>query len=122
MKTKPTLLTTDIQSDSVTLALSLDADIVYFSGHFTQFPLLPGVTQIDWAVHYAREYLNLSGLFQGIEVVKFQEPIYPNTQVILTLEWDESKEKLTFRYTSAHEHESSPKVHASGKIKLRSAT
>ncbi|ELO1811309.1 3-hydroxyacyl-ACP dehydratase [Vibrio fluvialis] len=115
-KRKPTLLATDIQPSQATLSLRVDADILDFSGHFPQFALLPGVSQIDWAIFYACELLSTPDQFKGMEVIKFQEPILPDMEVTLTLNWDADKQKLAFQYRS--ERDSHPVVHSSGKMKL----
>ncbi|WP_180937194.1 ApeI family dehydratase [Vibrio fluvialis] len=115
-KRKPTLLATDIQPSQATLSLRVDADILDFSGHFPQFALLPGVSQIDWAIFYACELLSTPDQFKGMEVIKFQEPILPDMEVTLTLNWDADKQKLAFQYRS--ERDGHPEVHSSGKMKL----
>ncbi|ENH7109624.1 3-hydroxyacyl-ACP dehydratase [Vibrio fluvialis] len=116
IKRKPTLLATDIQPSQATLSLRVDADILDFSGHFPQFALLPGVSQIDWAIFYACELLSTPDQFKGMEVIKFQEPILPDMEVTLTLNWDADKQKLAFQYCS--ERDGHPVVHSSGKMKL----
>ncbi|MDB1123261.1 ApeI family dehydratase [Vibrio algarum] len=113
MKRKPQVLSHVIENHSVTLALKVDRDIQDFEGHFPTFPLLPGVTQIDWVLYYAEYYLNLSLPFIGMEVIKFQEPILPEAIVNLQINWDETKGKLQFTYTSAQ-----TTTHSTGKIKL----
>ncbi|AMF98761.1 3-hydroxyacyl-ACP dehydratase [Vibrio owensii] len=115
-KRKPTLKQVDIDNHIATIKMRVDADILDFQGHFTHFPLLPGVTQIDWALFYAVEYLNTPTLFKGMEVIKFQEPILPDMCVSLTLSWDAEREKLAFKYTSISGEQTV--VHSSGKMKL----
>ncbi len=115
-KRKPSVLSSVVEDNQATLQLLIDSDLLDLKGHFTHFPLLPGVTQIDWAVHYAQEMLGVTPHFQGMEVVKFQEPIRPNTQVTLSLNWDNTKEKLAFSFTSEREGETVK--HSSGKLKL----
>lgn len=116
VKRKPTLLATETQSDSVVLTFKVDSDILDFTGHFPHFPLLPGVTQIDWALHYARQYLLVPSAFKGMEVVKFQEPILPDATIQLTLVWDAEKNKLSFSYNS--QRGDNTVTHSSGKMKL----
>lgn len=120
-KRKPTILSTEvvIQDDahsSVVITMKIDADILDFTGHFSGHPLLPGVTQVDWAVYYGQVYLNANSVFKGMEVLKFQEPILPNTEVILDLKWVKETEKLYFSFTS-HQSDSIHK-HSSGRILL----
>ena len=35
------------------VVLHLDPELSWFRGHFAVQPLLPGVAQIDWVMHYA---------------------------------------------------------------------
>lgn len=99
-KRKPTIQNIEVSDHTAELSLRVDADILDFQGHFSHFPLLPGVTQIDWALFYAVQHLNTPKVFKGMEVIKFQEPILPNADVCLALSWDSEREKLTFKYTS----------------------
>lgn len=116
VKRKPTILTKQILASQAILELRADADILDFTGHFTHFPLLPGVSQIDWAIYYAGKYLHTPGSFKGLEVLKFKEPILPDGKVTLKLAWCSEKLKLSFQYYS--EHDDLVTVHSSGKIKL----
>ncbi|WP_063658295.1 hypothetical protein [Aliivibrio fischeri] len=121
IKRKPSILTTkDISVNeaqpSVLICMRVDDDILDFTGHFPNYPLLPGVTQVDWAIHYAKHYLNTHSNFKGMEVLKFQEPILPNMEVELELKWDIEKSKLYFTYRSNKGDTVSN--HASGRIVL----
>ena len=109
---KATILEQQISANKAILTLQIDAEIADFEGHFLKYPLLPGVTQIDWAIFYGKKLLNTGTRFAGMEVIKFQEPILPNSIVLLTLTWDAEKQKLHFTYNS----ESSQ--YSSGRIKL----
>ncbi len=120
LKRKPTLVATEQSENHALLTLKVDKDIQDFEGHFPSFPLLPGVTQIDWAISYARQYLSTPPEFKGMEVIKFQEPIFPDAEVTLSLDWDAAKNKLTFKYFSQRDNE--PVIHSSGKMKLGEAS
>lgn len=109
---KATILKQQVTANKAVLTLQMDADIVYFAGHFPGYPLLPGVTQIDWAIFYGKKILATGARFAGMEVIKFQEPILPGSVVLLTLTWDADKQKLHFSYSSEN------RQHSSGRIKL----
>ena len=96
------------------LELTVPADLLYFDGHFSVAPVLPGVVQVDWAIHYGREYLGLAPGFGGINALKFQQMIRPGHPVQLELAHDAAKAQLHFRYFSA------AGAHASGRILLTS--
>ncbi|MFV0574845.1 MAG: 3-hydroxyacyl-ACP dehydratase [Vibrio sp.] len=121
---KPTVIQHEMVSNDqkekcATLLLEVHQDIEDFKGHFPEFSLLPGVTQVDWAVFYAKQYLNTPSEFKGMEVLKFQQPILKNSQVELQLTWNEEKQKLHFIYKSKPtEQDLEAAVHASGRILL----
>jgi acyl-coenzyme A synthetase/AMP-(fatty) acid ligase len=81
-----------------------------FDGHFPGTPILPGVVQLQWAVHWARDCFGVGTPVARIEVLKFQQVIPPGTVVSLALQWNEGKRTLGFRYESPAGH------HASGRV------
>jgi len=99
----------------VLLEMIAPASLLYFDGHFDVAPILPGVVQVDWAVHYGREYFTLPARFKGINALKFQQVIQPEMPVQLELIHDTAKNSLNFRYMSAVGQ------HASGRIMLEDA-
>lgn len=80
------------------LDLMIPPDLAYFSGHFPQTPVLPGVVQVDWALSLGRRLLDLPPRFAGMEVLKFQQLVRPGDQVALTLRFDAERSKLYFAY------------------------
>lgn len=110
---KATIIKQSVIDNSATLLLQIDSEIAYFEGHFDNYPILAGVVQLDWAIHYGKMLLSCDTLFAGMEVIKFQQPILPNTEVQLTLRWEKEKQKLYFSYTSGVNNN-----HSSGRIKL----
>lgn len=113
---KPNAIKQKGDENTLTLHLQVDAEIEDFKGHFPQFALLPGVTQIDWAVHYAQQLFDSPKSFQSMEVIKFQEPILKDALVKLSLTWHADKQKLHFSYTSGQDDE--VRTHSSGRILL----
>ena len=94
----------------VLLELTVPADLLYLDGHFAAAPVLPGVVQVDWAIHYGARYLGRAGVFAGIQALKFQQMIRPECPVRLELSRDAAKGSLAFRYFSE------AGAHASGRI------
>ncbi|MDY7530492.1 AMP-binding protein [Pseudomonas sp. Bout1] len=81
-----------------TLQLAVPPDLAYFSGHFPQTPVLPGVVQVDWALTLGQQLLNLPGQFAGMEVLKFQQLVRPDDRIELHLRFDRERSKLYFAY------------------------
>jgi acyl-coenzyme A synthetase/AMP-(fatty) acid ligase/3-hydroxymyristoyl/3-hydroxydecanoyl-(acyl carrier protein) dehydratase len=80
------------------LQLSVPPDLAYFSGHFPEAPVLPGVVQVEWALNLGRQLLNLGGAFAGMEVLKFQQLVRPGDEIQLHLRFDPERSKLYFAY------------------------
>jgi len=93
-----TLVEQDAQR--VLLGLTVPSSLYYLEGHFPDAPVLPGVVQVDWAIHYGRRHFSLPAAFCGINMLKFQHIILPDTPLFLELLHDEAKGSLQFRYFS----------------------
>lgn len=63
----------------------LSAGDAAFAGHFPGDPVLPGVVQVDWAIRLAGVALGPLGAFQGLDRVKFLQPLRPGDPVVLRL-------------------------------------
>lgn len=90
--------------------LRLDPSLAVFDGHFTQAAVLPGVAQLDWALHLAREVFAMPPRFLRMEALKFQRVARPGDVIRLEIEWLADRSTLVFRYTSVHG------PHASGRV------
>lgn len=95
--------------------LYLDPDLLWFKGHFAVQPLLPGVAQLDWVMHYAAA-LAPGYRFHSIQNVKFAAPLLPENTVTLLLAWQPEREMLTFSYQRHAGNERH--TASSGKIRL----
>lgn len=96
-------------AEKTRLSLRIPQQLRYFSGHFPGFPILPGVVQIDWAIHYGRDLLGIHGEFAGMENIKFSAIMQPDDHVFLDLHWLGTK--LDFFYYDHH-----GKRYSSGRI------
>lgn len=97
----------------VVLELTAPPDLLYFDGHFDVAPVLPGVVQVEWAIHYGRQYFELPAHFKGISALKFQQVIRPDQPARLELLHDSLNGYLNFSYLSGAGR------HASGRVLLR---
>ncbi|MES2821715.1 MAG: AMP-binding protein [Pseudomonadota bacterium] len=94
----PLLLEQQLEDEQWLLSLQVPPDLVHFTGHFPQTPVLPGVVQIDWALQLARQLLDLPPRFVGMEVLKFQQLARPGDRLTLTLKFDAPRSKLHFAF------------------------
>ncbi|RLA16676.1 MAG: AMP-binding protein [Gammaproteobacteria bacterium] len=82
------------------LTMRIPKDLLYFDGHFDEVPVLPGVVQIHWADHFARQELFLEGDFLRLEAIKFKQIIRPNQEIILDLSFNIDRHRVDFNYYS----------------------
>ncbi|MGF6128696.1 acyl-coenzyme A synthetase/AMP-(fatty) acid ligase/3-hydroxymyristoyl/3-hydroxydecanoyl-(acyl carrier protein) dehydratase [Pseudomonas frederiksbergensis] len=80
------------------LQLAVPPDLAYFSGHFPQAPVLPGVVQVDWALSLGQQLMDLPAKFAGMEVLKFQQLVRPGDEIQLHLRFDPDRSKLYFTF------------------------
>jgi acyl-coenzyme A synthetase/AMP-(fatty) acid ligase/3-hydroxymyristoyl/3-hydroxydecanoyl-(acyl carrier protein) dehydratase len=113
----PDLVNRCQEQDALLLELFIPANLYYFDGHFPGRPVLPGVVQTHWAVHYAREQWGNLGAVAGLEAIKFQQIITANQTIQLKLSYQPDKGKLYFNYTGSHSQELGLDIaYASGRV------
>jgi len=96
--------------DTFTLSLTIPETVYYFSGHFPQAPILPGVVQVHWALHYLNKHFAMQvSDYKTIDALKFQVIIAPNYQLKLCLK-KLNENKFSFSYSSDHGNHSSGRV------------
>ncbi len=100
MSTEPIVDEQRVDGPNVELTLTIPHDLVYFRGHFSGTPIVPGVVQIKWAVELAVRYLGADGTFVGMDALKFQQVMTPGISVTLSLRWVAPDRKLHFAYQS----------------------
>jgi acyl-CoA synthetase (AMP-forming)/AMP-acid ligase II/3-hydroxymyristoyl/3-hydroxydecanoyl-(acyl carrier protein) dehydratase len=108
----PQVLSQHAEGDELRLQLLIPPDLFYFEGHFPERPILPGVVQIGWALHFGKLHLGADLPFKALEAIKFQSFVVPSQTVELQLSWSAQKHKLTFSYQSGKG------AHSSGRIVL----
>jgi 3-hydroxymyristoyl/3-hydroxydecanoyl-(acyl carrier protein) dehydratase len=94
----------------VRLALHLPPDLDFFRGHFPQWPVLPGVVQVHWAITFTHRYFGEPGIFVRIDNLKFHRVLAPNADIELELRYDAAGRHVDFCYASAADKYSSGRV------------
>lgn len=86
-----------LTTNTYRLLLDINRNLACLNGHFPDWPVLPGVAQIEWAIAFAQAHGFRGQRFSSLEVIKFQNPIIPNKLISLDLTWDNA-ERLVFKY------------------------
>ena len=76
------------------------SDYPYFDGHFDGFQLLPALLQIHVVVELSKEHFESMKNPTIIPSMKFINPIYPKTKVLITITFDSIKNQIKFRYSA----------------------
>ena len=97
----------------VKISFTLKDTLFYLNGHFKSQPLLPGVVQLGWAIHFAKELFCINTV-NNLPQAKFTQPIVPEDKVLLTLKLNKDKNNFTFEYFVLN----IDKVASSGKVKI----
>lgn len=70
---------------SAELLVTVPGNSPFFTGHFPEFKLLPGVVQVSWAESLARRLFDIDGCLKEIKNLKFMRPISPESTLVLRL-------------------------------------
>lgn len=97
--------------DTCIVTLEVPERLIFLEGHFDEYPLVPGVVMVQWAINLAAERFGQHGEFQGIERLKFQRALRPGTR--FTLQLTRRDDGLAFCIDS---HEGR---HCSGQVRMR---
>ncbi len=98
--TKPNERLLEKDRERAVFELIAPPNLVYFDGHFSGRPILPGVVQVDWVIAYGRQCFDLPPTFRAIHALKFQRVIPPETAIKLELVHEPSKSSLSFKISS----------------------
>jgi len=106
----PEIVSESADSTKAEFEIRIPANLVYLQGHFPGEPVLPGVVQVHWVIELARGRFDLKPHFAAIEGLKFHRVIEPDTQLVLTIEYDDAAGKIRFAYTSGEDTYSQGRV------------
>lgn len=98
-------------ASSCLLTLEVPERLIFLEGHFAEYPLVPGVVMVQWAIELASERFGDQGEFQGIERLKFKRVLRPGAR--FTLQLTRRDDGIAFAIDS---HEGR---HCSGQVCLR---
>ena len=108
----PQILSKSSDGDAIVFRLFIAANLPFFNGHFPEQAVLPGVTQLDWAIRLGCQHFGYPRNIATLEVLKFQQLMLPDSEVTLEISENKAKTKLIFRYFDGD------KRFASGRVAL----
>jgi len=111
----PSVISKRHSADHSELEILVADDNPWFEGHFPDHPILPGVVQIAWAVHYAGVLHGFTRAAQTLEQIKFKRPTLPGTRLTLQLTADVAAGRLRYEYRDTQH------VYASGVLNFGTA-
>ncbi len=78
-------------------------DLVYLKDHFADFPLVPGVIELQWVMDKVTQFFDRKIEIKAINKLKFQKFLRPNDEFELTLKWEEDKNRIIFTLKTDNE-------------------
>lgn len=72
-------------------------DLVYFPGHFADFPLVPGVVEMQWVMDKVTAFFGEEKAVARFDNLKFQKFLRPDDELELRLKWDAAKNRMAFQ-------------------------
>lgn len=97
MPSDPIWLSQSAEEDWQIFTAKVPLDLVYFKGHFANFPLVPGVVEMQWVMDKIHAYFGKEKTIARIDNLKFQKFLRPNDLLELRLKWDEAKNRMAFQ-------------------------
>ncbi|HEY7221480.1 MAG TPA: AMP-binding protein [Candidatus Binatia bacterium] len=88
------------RAERAVFELTAPRNLLYFDGHFSGRPILPGVVQVDWVIAYGRRCFDLPPFFRSLRALKFFRLIPPEMPIVLELVHEVGKSSLSFKITS----------------------
>jgi 3-hydroxymyristoyl/3-hydroxydecanoyl-(acyl carrier protein) dehydratase len=99
---------------SAAIELRIQPDLACLRGHFPALPVVPGATQLGWALAWGAEMLGTPPAMRAARSVKFERIIQPGRTLTLSLATDESASTLRFEYAGSRGRYSGGRIEAVG--------
>jgi acyl-CoA synthetase (AMP-forming)/AMP-acid ligase II/3-hydroxymyristoyl/3-hydroxydecanoyl-(acyl carrier protein) dehydratase len=109
----PIVISRQNNENTIELVLDMLKSLNCFNGHFDDFPVVPGVALIEWAIRSADSRFIKGFVFDGMSQIKFQKFIRPNQIVRLRLIFNPESMNLKYQYHSGDT------IYSSGILKFR---
>ena len=78
-------------------------DLVYLKDHFAEFPLVPGVIELQWISEKIKAFFGKEVIIRSFDKLKYQTFLRPNDRFDIQLKWDPSKNRVAFQLLANNE-------------------
>jgi acyl-coenzyme A synthetase/AMP-(fatty) acid ligase len=99
----PQIISSEILDNTRQVNFTVNDDLPCLDGHFEGSPVVPGVVQLDWAMHFGRPIVKAGSTFTQMEVIKFKQLMMPGDAVTLSLEFSQEKNKLNYSFRNTQD-------------------
>lgn len=99
----PQIISSEILDNTGKINFTVNDGLPCLDGHFKGSPVVPGVVQLDWAMHFGRPLLKAGSTFSQMEVIKFKQLMMPGDAVTLSLEFSQEKNKLNYSFRNTQD-------------------
>ena len=100
-----------VDAASCCISLEVPERLIFLEGHFDDYPIVPGVVMVQWAVELAGTSFGELGEFKGIERLKFKQVLRPGAR--FTLQLTRRAEGIAFTIDSQEGR------HCTGQVRLQ---
>lgn len=80
------------RGEEIRAETSVPGDSLWFSGHFPQEPLLPGIAQLAMVRDLIRRFYPGDMVLAGVKRVRFKQVILPDTRIEIQAKPDQDKQ------------------------------
>jgi acyl-coenzyme A synthetase/AMP-(fatty) acid ligase len=101
----PVVLSQSDDASGVRFVVRIPKDLVALRGHYTRFPVVAGVVQLDLAARLARQRWPDLGVLRRVLRLKFKRPLRPGDELVLVLSRAPGGARVAFRCEAAHDAE-----------------
>lgn len=102
-------------AQQATVGLRVPPDLDALRGHFASLPIVPGVVQVAWALHFGHAELRTTTVLAGMDHVKFRRIVQPGHRLVLSVAWEPHRSSLSFQLGTGDE------LYSSGRLFLDAA-
>ncbi len=99
-----------MEEAEITASVTTDGDSPWFSGHFPDNPILPGIAQLKMVADLLATPFHGKVCITGLSRVKFRKIIRPGEQLDIHLTYGNTDNQCMFRITSGNENVCSGKM------------